>query len=804
MWQDLLYFKRTCLRNPGTTLLIVLTLALGIGASTAIVSVVNNVLIRPLPFREPDRLVGLRETLPDEGTIPLSYRTFAEWRDRNKVFESIAAMNDANLNFESGEPIRVRAISVTASYFPMMGVQPLLGRGFATEETQPGTNRVVVLGNSLWQKQFGGDASIIGKTIKLNAASYTVIGVMPSRLDLPEVGWASLWLPLVADDQKARSNPGRYLRAIARLKPGLTLDQAKRDVDAIMGSIRQEFPDTHGKPYGVDIRLLQDFVISKDTRLALLVLLGIVFCVLLIACANVANLMLVRSTIRERDIAVRTALGASGWRIVRQLLTESILLSTLGAAGGLLLAKLGIKLLLVLKPEALPRLETVAIDKSVLGFTIGITVLVAVVVGLAPILMASRLDVNSILKEGGRGVPGRRHNRLRALLVVSEVALAVMLLIGAGLMIRTYLHLRNIELGFTPENVLTMEVNLPSRRYKEGSQRVTFYRELVNRVRGVPGVTMVSAAQSPPLRGDTVTDPVYFEGQPIPPAGQEPYIRQHVVTADYFQTLGIPLLKGRPFTDQETWETGGAVIVNEAFVNRFFPETEPLGKRIKRLPDQPWLTIVGVSKNVLQDVSNSKTFEEVLHPYMDPGDPYRLSSLTLVMRTKVEPASLVDSVREEIRRLDPELPAANVLTMSEIVDRVSAAPRFNMYLFSLFGAVALILAAVGIYGVMSQIVTQQTHQIGIRMALGAQSLDVMRLVLRKGMVLTVAGLLIGLGGSLMLTRVMASLLYGVVSGTDLITYAGFSVMLIGTAFLACYIPARRAIRIEPVIALRHE
>lgn len=802
MLQDLVYSIRTSLRNPTTTLLIVLTLSLGIGASAAMVSVVNSVLIRPLPFKEPNRIVGLRETLPDEGTIPMSYRTFAEWRDRNTVFESIAAASERNFNLEMGDPVRVQGMYVTQSYFAVMGMQPLLGRAFLPEDMVLSPRPLAVVGYDIWQKHFGGDPNIVGKTIKLDGVNYTVVGVM-SGLDLPEIGWTGLWVPFITDDQKARQNPGRYLRVNARLKPGVPIEQARQELDGIMRTIRNDFPETHGKPYGIDVRPLQEFVVSRDVRTALLVLLGIVGCVLLIACANVANLMLVRATIRERDIAIRTALGASRWRVVRQLLTESALLSLLGAAGGLLLAKLGIKVLLILKPDSLPRLETVAIDKTVPAVTIAVTAIVALVIGLAPVMLANKLDVYGILKDGGRSGTAKRHNRLRALLVVSEVALALMLLIGAGLMIRTYLRLRNIELGFNPDKVLTMEINLPARRYREAAKKAAFYRDLVNRVKSVPGVEAVSAAQAPPLRGPTYTDPVYFEGQPAPPAGQEPYIRGNIVTPDFFQVLGTPL-RGRPFTDQETWETGGAVIVNEAFVQRFFPDTDPLGKRIKIREDQPWLTIVGVSKNVLQDVSNAKVFEEVINPYLDPSDPYPVVTMSLVIRTKVEPASVFGSVREEVRRIDPELPLSRVMTMQEIVDGVSAAPRFNMFLFSLFGAVALILAAVGIYGVISQMVTQQTHQIGIRMALGARSGDIMRLVLRRGMLLTLLGILIGLAGSFALTRLMVSLLYGVVHRTDLVTFGGFSLVLVATAFFACYLPARRAIGIEPMNALRQE
>jgi putative ABC transport system permease protein len=627
---------------------------------------------------------------------------------------------------------------------------------------------------------------------------------MPPGLSHPEVGWAGIWMPMRADDQKERSNPGRYLKINARLKPGVTVEQARADLNRVMGQIRQDFPQTHGKPYGVDLRPLEEFVVPKATRTALLILLGAVACLLLIACFNVANLLLARAVKREREVGLRSALGASRGRVIRQLITESVLLSVLGAALGLLLAHFGVRALLAANPEAAPRLENVGVDLTVLGFTLLVTLLTALAFGLAPAFAASKVNLASMLKEGGRGAgAGQRHRRLRNALVVSEVAIAVVLLIASGLLIRSYQRLSNIEPGFSLDNVMTMELRVPARRYREPHQKINFFRELLGSVKSLPGVVSVGAAQSLPLRGPIYTDPVLVDGQPVPPVGQEPHIRQNIVTSDFFNAMGIPLTKGRTFTEQETWETGGVLIVNEAFARRFFGNEDPLGKRIRAGEDKPWRTVVGVAADTVQDGFEGKTIEETYYPYVNPGGDPPLSFLSFVIRTSVDPESVTGGVRGEVRRLDPNLPVSQVLTTRALADRAMAGRRLTLLLLGTFAGVALVLAAVGIYGVMSYAVSQRTHEIGIRMALGARPRDVRWLILSNGLLLTLAGVAAGLVTAFLLTRVMASLLYGV-SETDPLTYASVAVLLTAVALLACYLPARRALRVDPLVALRQE
>jgi putative ABC transport system permease protein len=803
--QDVRYGVRMLFKHPGVTFVMVLTLALGIGASTAIFSVVDGVLLRPLPFGSPERIVGLRETLPDEGSIPTAYRTYAEWRDRNTSFESIAGIVGWEPNLEGGdEPVRVAAVRVSSAYFAVMGMRPALGRTLLPEDDRPGGARVAVISDELWRQRFGGERNVVGQTMLLDGAAFTVVGVMPPAAADASVGWSNVWAPLWLDDQKERSNPGRYLKVNARLKPGVTIAQARTDLERIMGLLRQDFPETHGKPYGVDIRPLEHFIVPQRTRTALLILLGVVGCVLLIACFNVANLLLARAVTREREVGLRTALGASRGRLIRQLLTESVVLSALGAGLGLLLAYSGVRVLLALNPESIPRLENIGVDTAVLGFTLLLTLLTSFAFGLAPAFAATETDLTTVLKEGGRGGgAGLRNRRLRNLLVVSEVAVAVVLLIASGLLIRSYSRVSDIKPGFSLDDVLTLEVRLPARRYREPEKRVNFFRELTQRVQALPGVTAVSAAQSLPLRGPVITDPVLVEGQPDPPSGQEPFIRQNLITSDFFRAMGIPLVKGRAFTEQEVWETGGVVIVNEAFARRFFGAADPLGKRIRPSSDKPWVTIVGVAANTVQDGFEGETLEETFYPYVNPaGDP-PLFFMSLAIRTGVEPKSLVGGVRGELRRLDPNLPVSQVMTTRMLADKAMSGRRLTLLLLGAFAGVALALAAIGIYGVMSYTVSRRTHEIGIRMSLGARARDVLWLILKQGLLLTLAGVVAGVALALMLTRVMTSLLYGV-SGTDPLTFAGVALVLMAVALLACYIPARRAMRVDPMIALRQQ
>ena len=802
LWQDLRYGARMLLKNPGFTFVAIIALALGIGANTAIFSVVNSVLLRPLPFAAPERLVGLRETLPDEGSIPLAQRTFAAWSENSAVFESVAAMHSAEANLEGDDPQRVTKAQVTPSYFNVMGAQPALGRTFSPEDVQPNSERVVVLSYELWLSRFGGEQSVINRQARIDGHSHTIVGVMPPALTDANIGWMSLWTPLRISE-RGLNNPYRYLNATARLKPGVSVAQARAELARIMASLRQDFPLTHGKPYDVDVRPLRDFVVDARTRTALYVLAGAVVFVLLIACANVANLLLARASSRGREMAVRAALGASRARIVRQLLVESLLLSALGAGLGLLLASFGIDALAAIYADTIPRFAEVRINTPVLFFALALSVLTALAFGLAPALRATKIDINAALKDATLGgvTAGARRNHLQSALVVSEVALSLVLLVGAGLLIQSFLRLRAVEPGFELDRVLTMEVSLPFATYREPWQRTDFYRRTLERIAALPGVERASATQSLPFRPTMLTDAVIIEGQPAPPAGQEPFIRGTSITSDYFRTMGMRLVSGRAFTEQETWE-GGSVIINQSFARHFFADQDPVGGRVKVGYDRVWLTVVGVVQDTTQNSFDAQTIEEMFVPYVNGANP-SVVRMNFVVRATGDPASLVGAVREEIRRNDPALPVSNVATMRALADRVLSPARFNLVLLTLFAAVALSLALIGVYGVMNYTVTQRTHEIGIRMALGAQPDDVLRLIVGQGMMLALVGVGLGLLGAFALTRVMASQLYGV-SAADPLTFAIVALMLAIVALAACYIPARRGTKVDPMVALRYE
>ena len=802
IWQDVRYGARMLMKRKGFTLAAVSALALGVGANTAIFSVVNGVLLRPLPFAAPERLVGLRETLPDEGSIPLAQRTYAAWSENSAVFESVAAMYSSESNLEGDEPQRVTMAKVTPSYFNVMGTQPALGRALLPEDARPDSERVVVLSYELWQSRFGGERNVIGRQARIDGRGHTIVGVMPPALTDADVGWMSLWTPLTFSE-RGLNNPYRYLQANARLKPGVSVAQARAELQRIMASLRQDFPQTHGKPYGVDVRPLREFVVGARTRTALYVLSGAVMFVLLIACANVANLLLARASSREREMAVRAALGASRARIVRQLLVEGLILSALGGGLGLLLASFGVDALAAVHADAIPRFAEVRINTPVLFFALALSVLTALAFGLAPALRATKFDINAALKDGARGgvTAGARRNRLQGALVVSEVALSLVLLVGAGLLIQSFLRLRAVEPGFDLDRVLTMEVSLPFATYKEPHERTDFYRRTLERIRALPGVESAGATQSLPFRPTMLTDHIVIAGQPAPPAGQEPFIRGTSITSDYFRTMGMRLVRGRAFTEQETWE-GGSIIVNQAFARRFFGDEDPIGQRVKVGYDRAWLTVVGVVQDTTQNSVDTETIEEMFVSYVNGANP-SVVRMNFVVRAAGDPASLAGAVREEIRRGDPALPVSNVATMRALADRVLSPARFNLVLLTLFAAVALVLALIGIYGVMNYTVTQRTHEMGIRLALGARATDVLKLVVGQGMMLALVGVGLGLIGAFAVTRVMASLLYGV-SATDPLTFALITLLLVAVALLACYVPARRATKVDPMVALRYE
>jgi putative ABC transport system permease protein len=798
-WQDLRYGARMLLKNHGFTLIAIITLALGIGANAAIFSVVNAVLLRPLPFQEPERLMMIRETkLPQFPEFSISPGNFLDWKRQNTVFERLVAFHGLSFNLIGiGDPEELRGLRVTDGFFAMLGVQPQLGRDFLLEEDQSGRSNVVILSYGLWQRRFGGDPKIINQSITLSGQSYTVIGVMPATFSFG--GETALWRPMGFSAQEAQNHGGHYLSVIGQLKPGATLEQARSELSAIAGRLAQQYPNTNT---GWDVKLmpLQEFIVRGIER-ALLVLLGAVAFVLLIACANVANLLLARGAGRQKEVAIRSALGARRARIVRQLLTESALLALAGGAAGLLLAKLGMSLLLRLAPQNLPRISDVSLDSRVLAFTAAVTLLTGVIFGLVPALQASKPNLSEMMKDaGGRGsTEGLRRQFIRSSLVVLEVASALLLLVGAGLLIRSFWRLQQVDPGFNPNNALTVSVALPTRKYPEANQQATFFQQLLEKVRTLPGVQAAGVTTNLPLAGSSFFGFV-IEGRPPLPPGAGQSTNHYAVSADYFKTMGIPLLRGRTFTEQEARNTTRVVVISESMAKRMFPDETPIGKRI-HITNGPTVfrEIIGIVGDVKQDGLDQDTTLQVYEPYTQQT----YSSMALVVRTAGDPTNLTAAIRNQVLSIDKEQPISRIRTLEQLISSSIAQQKFSMVLLGVFAAVALVLAAVGIYGVLSYAAAQRTHEIGIRMALGARAGDVLKMVIGQGMRLAFLGLGLGLGAALALTQLMKRLLFGV-GATDPMTYGVIAFLLTLVALFACWIPARRAAKVDPMIALRCE
>jgi putative ABC transport system permease protein len=806
IWLDVRYAVRGFLKSPAFTVVALVALTLGVGANTAIFSVVNAVLLQALPYRDADRLVALWEH-DRTGTRPrnvVAPRNFLEWEAQARTFESMALFYDSSVNLTgAGEPVEIPAQVATGNLFAVLGVQPALGRAFTPEEGEQGRDSVVVLSHGFWQRQFGGAPDILNKTVSLNGRPATIVGVMPpdfkffvkesSRGGKP----AAMWIPVKFPPGQG----GRYAQAIGRLRPGVTLAEARAEMDAVAGRLEQANKEFNTN-MGVALVPLRE-QLAGELRQPLLVLLGAVAFVLLIACANVANLMLARAASRSKEIAIRAALGAGRWRVVRQLLTESLLLSLAGGGLGLLLALWGVDALVALSPPNLIGAGEVGVSLPVLAFTFGVSLLTGVVFGLVPAVEASRFDANGALKETARGsTGGPRSRHVRNAFVAAEVALALVLLVGAGLMIKSFARLQSVDPGFDPNNLLTMRVALPAAKYTEDAQIVAFYRRATERLAALPGVTSAAVINYLPLySGLGARTSFRVDGRPAPAPGDEPSTDVRVADENYFRTMGIPLLKGRNFTPQEASEDRPVVVINEAMARKHFPGEDPVGKRIMvdMRDNPPPAEIVGVVGDARYEKLDAELYPMV---YQTPPQ-LTYSSMTFVVRAAGDPLALSGASRREIQAIDPDLPVADVRTMASWIGESVARTRFGTLLLSVFAAVALLLAAVGVYGVMSYSVAQRTHEIGIRMALGARPLDILRLIGGQGLLVALAGVAVGALAAYALTRVMTGLLFQV-EATDPAVFASFAALLTVVAALACYVPARRAARVDPLIALRYE
>lgn len=811
---DLRFGFRTLLKNPAISAVAIIAIALGTGANSAIFSVVNAVVVRPLPYENPDQLVLVWGKNPTTARDALCVPDFLDYRNQNRVFSQMAAYAYDDFNLSTGdETEHVQGTMVTANYFSVLGGRLAQGTAFRPEDDQPGASRVVIVGYGLWKGRFASDPNLIGQPIKLNGAGFTVVGVASPNFQspIPEDN-PQLWVPLsldggdrfrvpsTVDPASLSTRRNRFLIGIARLKAGVSARQAQADIETIAGQLEQQYNDTNAG-LSASIVPLREHIIGK-IQSALLVLLVAVGFVLLIACANVANLLLARAAARRKEIAIRTALGAGRLRLIRQLLTESILLALVGAAFGLLLAYGGIRLLRGLNPANIPRLTEIDIDGRVLGFTFLIAILTGIIFGLAPALQASKADLNETLKEGARGSTGGiNRQRVRSLLVVFEVALTVLLLIGAGLMIKSFISLQNVNPGFNPENTLTMMVNLSTSEYSDEHQVEAFFEQALKKIEALPGVQSAGVVTSVPLTTTSIIRLRFIvDEHPPANAAEVPRANYRSISHNYFRAMSIPLVKGRFFTEQDRDKSPAVVTVNETMANRYWPGEEPIGKRLT-IPFLEGVSreVVGVVADVKHSSLDTESGAEMYVPYLQK--PFNF--MAVVARTASDPLSMVNAVRGEILSVDKKQPVYDVKTMQQIVSESVSQPRLYMLLLGIFAALALVLAAVGIYGVMNYSVAQRTHEIGIRMALGAQRGDILKMIVGQGMLLAIIGIALGLVAAFVLTRVIESLLFGV-GARDVATFCVIPVVLAVVAFLSSYIPGRRATRVDPMVALRYE
>ena len=800
MIKDIRYAIRTLLKRPGFMVIALATLALGIGATTAMFTVVNSVLLRPLQFPEPDRIVVLEGINPPKGikVSSVSVPDVVDWQQQSQSFEQIAGFFTWSAFLATGDEIeRVRAAGVSPEFFPVFRTAPLSGRVINSGDAQADSAPVTVISYGLWQRRYGGAPDVVGRPITLSGVKGTIVGIMPPGFDYP--GETELWTEYRLNaSEEVRDN--RYLNAVSRLKPGVALTQAQAEMDTINQRLEQNYA-AFNTGWSVRLTELQERMVG-ELRTSLLMLFGAVGVVLLIACANVANLLLARAAYRHKEIAVRTALGASRWRIVRQLLTESVLLSTVSGALGLALSGWLVKLLVAISPPNSPRFDEIAINSQVFIFAFGVTIIAGLLFGLVPALQTSRTDLNETLKESGRtGAPGAGRNRIGSVLIVSEVALSFVLLACAGLLIKSFIHLREINPGFDADNMLAVRMSLPSGKYKTGEERAQIFKQLVDGVKAAPGVQSAGAVLSLPLRGDTfiLGRGVLLEGRrPVP---EEASNALHIaITPDYFQAMQIPVKQGRAFTDHDNMQATKVVIVNETMARKLWPGESPLGKRFSIYRDEQFsrevVGVVGDTKMSLDEEAE----EQMYVPYAQDNN---WGAMSLVVRSNTETSALAASVRQALRSVDKDIATYNLKTMNDLISRSAAPRRVPMLLLSAFAGVAMLLAMLGIYGITSYYVTQRTHEIGVRMALGAQIADVLRLVLRRAMLLAVIGVVLGLAGAVAVTRFLTTMLFGV-KPIDVITFTAVAFALVLVALIASLIPAKRATKVDPLVALRYE
>jgi len=807
LWKNLTYSVRMLLKRPSLTIVAIIAMGLGIGANTAIFSVVNTVLLRPLPFQQPEQLVTLATEQRDQaldGRGTFSVPDLLDLQSRASTLEAVASVQrSGTMVTEGGEPERLIGAVVTADYFQVFKVNPILGRVFTRDEDKPGGPSVIVISYSLWQRRYGGDRNIIGREVDLGGKT-TVIGVLPAGFEFPisdekQDYWEPMMSAAFLTPQTRETRDDRFLGVVGRMKSGVAIEQAKAELDVLSKQIEQQYPKTNTNIVFTVGSMHED--ITRDYRPALLVMFGAVGLVLLIACANVANLLLARIAARQKEVAIRTALGASRGRIVMQFLIESMLLSLAGGAVGLLLATWGVTMLVAYGPSDVPRLQEVGLDRYVLGFTFGATVLTGLLFGLAPALQAAKPNPNNTLKESGRGPSQTGRSRMRSALIVSEVALSLMLLVGAALLINSFVRLLKTNAGFNPSGVLALDIPLSRTRYPKGEQQAATFQQLLQQMKTVPGVRDVALTSNVPLTDFDVQLSFNIEGRPPYKPGEELVAEYTVASSDYFRAMNIPLQRGRELSENDTKGMPEVLVVTDAFVKRFFPGEDPIGRRLVfDGPDKTPREIVGVVGDVKRKGLDADVQPEVYVSYLQRPD----RRLNVLLKTDLRDAGqLIQPARAAVKAFDSNQIIWRTHTLDQLLSTSVAPRRFNMLLLGIFAAVALVLAAVGLYGVMSYSVSWRTHEIGIRMALGAKRANVLRLVVRQGMTMALIGLAIGLVGAFSLSRVLKSLLYGV-SSTDPLTFAIVSVVLLAVALLACLLPARRATRVDPLVALRTE